>query len=217
MTALKPSAKAIYKDSAGNRLPGATTIIDIISKPQLIIWANRLGLQGIDSTKYTDNLADVGTLAHHIILCKHRGMQPDMSDFSQNQIDLAMNSIRAYVTWEQQYKINPILVETPLISESLRYGGTPDLYCMLDGMPTLLDFKTGKALYTEVMYQLAAYKHLLEEQGYPVQHCIALRIGREEGEGFEVKEGYNLELAFSIFKHCLDLYYQIKEYKKESK
>ena len=215
--ATKPGAYTIYKDSTGTRVPGATTIIGILDKPALIKWANNLGLQGIDSTKYVDSLADVGTLAHHIILCHHKGEVPDMSDYSENQIELAGNSVASYQLWEKSHTIKPILIEESFVSETLKYGGKPDIYCILDDVPTLLDFKTGRALYTEVMYQLAAYRNLLLERGYPVEQCMALRIGRTAGEGFEVKIGNDMDTAFSIFMHCLDLYYLIRDYKKENK
>jgi hypothetical protein len=215
---VKPApSHVVYKDSSGTKVPGVTTVIGILAKPQLITWANRLGLQGIDSNKYTDNLAEVGTLAHHIILCRHSHDIPDMSDFSENQIDLAMNCLKSYDNWASLHTITPLVVEQPLVSDNLKYGGTPDLYCELDGVKTLLDFKTGKALYPEVMYQLAAYKNLLNDYGNKVEQCIALRIGRSDDEGFEYKVGKDMDTAFSIFNHCLDLYYTIRDYNKENK
>uniref|UniRef100_A0A6M3IGB9 PD-(D/E)XK nuclease superfamily protein n=1 Tax=viral metagenome TaxID=1070528 RepID=A0A6M3IGB9_9ZZZZ len=212
---IKPKGtRTIYKDSEGTRVPGATTVIGMLAKPALVAWANKLGLQGIDSTKYVDNLADIGTLAHHLILCRHKGEMADTSDYSENQIELAFNCLKSYTFWEDQHTIKPLLVEAELVSETLKYGGTPDLYCELDGELTLLDFKTGKALYSEVMYQLAAYRNLLNDYGYKVDKCTALRIGRDDSEGFEVKVGKDMDTAFDIFMCCLDLYYGIKKYDK---
>ena len=211
----KPGAKVIYKDSQGTRVPGATTIIGILDKPALVKWANNLGLQGIDSTRYVDNLAGVGTLAHHLILCHFKNEVPDMSDFTENQIEMSGNCVRSFSSWESNHTIKPILIEEPLVSDTLKYGGTPDLYCELDGVLTLLDFKTGKALYSEVMYQLAAYRNLLQDYGNKVDQCIALRIGRTEGEGFEVKIGHDMNTAFRIFQNCLELYYLMRDCKKE--
>ena len=211
----KPGAKIIYKDSQGTRVPGATTIIGILDKPALVKWANNLGLQGIDSTRYVDNLAGVGTLAHHIILCHFKNEVPDMSDFTENQIEMSGACVRSFSSWESNHTIKPILIEEPLVSDTLKYGGTPDLYCELDGVPTLLDFKTGKALYAEVMYQLAAYRNLLQDYGNKIDQCIALRIGRTENEGFEERTGHDMDTAFRIFQNCLELYYLMRDYNKE--
>ncbi len=37
-----------YKLKNGLLVPGVTTVTGVLDKPALIIWANRLGLQGID-------------------------------------------------------------------------------------------------------------------------------------------------------------------------
>ena len=219
----KPGAHVIYKDSQGTRVPGVTTIIGLLNKPALIPWANKMGLQGIDTTRYVDHLARAGTLAHHLILCHYKGEVPDMSDFTENQIELAGNSLMSYQAWESQHTIKPILIEVPLVSDTFKYGGTPDLYCELDGELTLLDFKTSKALYPEVMYQMAGYRNLIQDMVFNkiyrhcVDQCIALRIGRDESEGFEVKPGLNMDAAFGIFQSLLELYYRIREYEKGDK
>ena len=57
----------VYKTGDSIRVPSVTTILGVLSKPALIPWANRLGLQGIDSSKYVDRLATIGTLAHYWI------------------------------------------------------------------------------------------------------------------------------------------------------
>ena len=217
MKKTKPGSHATYHDEQGVKVPGVTTILGMLAKPQLIAWANKLGVQGIDSNKFVANLANVGILAHHLILCHHKDEVPDMSDFSENQIELAFNCLKSYANWESNHTIKPILVEVIIVSDTLRYGGTPDLYCELDGVLTLLDFKTGRALYAEGMYQLAAYRNLLMDYGHTVDQCIALRIGREESEGFEMKVGGDMDKAFSIFQSCLELYYGIREYGKENK
>ena len=207
---LKPSGHATYKDSAGKRLVGVTTILAVMAKPALIKWANNLGLAGIDSTTYVDNLADVGTLAHHMILCKFKNATPDMSDFTENQIKMATASLASFTSWESSHEVKPLVTEEVLISEEFGFGGTPDLLCELDGIVTLLDFKTGKALYPEVLYQLGAYAYLLSGAGWSIDQAVALRIGRELGEGFEVINFTTeaLQEGFKVFHLCLQLYRQ---------
>lgn len=71
---------------------------------------------------------------------------------------------------------------------------------------TLVDFKTGKALYPEYLYQVAAYRQLLQEQGWPVASARILRIGRDESEGFEEVIRTSLETEWEIFLRCLEIY-----------
>ena len=57
------------------------------------------------------------------------------------------------------------------------YGGTPDWYGLLDGIPTVLDLKTG-GLYPEQLVQAAAYRLLLVEAGHKVDRLLLLRAPR---------------------------------------
>lgn len=210
---IKKIAKAHtrYKTSDGKQVPGATTITGLLNKPFLITWANRLGLEGIDSSKYTDEAAKIGTLAHAMIQSHLTAEELDMSDFSPAQVDQAENAILSFFEWKKKHTIEPVYCEKAFVSDVMRYGGTIDCYCILDGKPTLLDFKTGKAIYDEYFVQLAAYKNLLEEAKLPVEEVRILRVGRSEDEGFEERSVPNTEPYFDIFKNLLNIYYLKKE------
>jgi len=213
----KAKAHVRYKDSAGNIVPGVTTVTNLLAKPQLIAWANRLGLQGIDSTKYADALADIGTLAHYLIMCHLKRKEPDTSDYSPNEVKVASNCVASYLAWEKNHILDAQIVEEQLVSDELKVGGTPDLYCVLDGVQTLIDFKTGKALYPEYSYQVAGYKSILEGKGYPVEQCRILRIGRDDDEGFEEKIIKDTSTDSAIFLSCLGIYYLQKQKREEEK
>ena len=205
-------AHTVYKLADGKtRVPGTTTITGLLNKPYLVKWANNLGLEGIDSSTYTDEAAKTGTLAHAMVQAHLQNEQLDMNQFSKVQIDLAENALISFFEWKSRHEIEPIKCEVPFVSETLKYGGTIDCYCTLDGKPTLLDFKTGKAIYEEYFVQLAAYRNLLEEQGLPVERCQILRIGRDETEGFEERAVTDTRKYFEIFRNLLNVYYLKKD------
>lgn len=198
-----------YKTKDGHRVPSVTTALGELAKPALIPWAWGLGTKGIDWKTYRDELADVGTLAHRMILDHLRGEKTDTSDYSPNQVDLAENSFLSYLEWERQHKVEPILVETPLVSEIFKYGGTPDFFGLIDEVPTLADYKTGKGIYPEFFYQLAAYKNLIYETRPDVQNidqCRILNIGRGEDEKFAEEVRTDLGREWEIFIRCLEIY-----------
>lgn len=195
-----------YKNIKGERIPGVTTILGILNKPALIGWAWGLGMQGIDYKTFRDDKADIGTLAHLLALSHEKAEKPDTDYFTQAQIDLAETCFLKYLEWRDRHKVESIFLERQSVSEKYQYGGTLDHYCLLDGVPTLLDYKTGKAIYSEAFYQLAAYKNLLEEEGSRVDQCIILRLGRNEEEGFETKTMTDLTNQFEIFLSCLKIY-----------
>lgn len=193
----------------GKHVPGVTTILGILNKPFLVKWANNLGLQGIDSTKYVDKMASIGTLAHYLVECELTGEKPDTSAYSPEEIDRAENCLIKFYEWQNEHEVEPILNEAQLVSEKYLFGGTADCLAKVDGKLTLIDIKTGKAIYPEMFCQLAAYVQLLKENGYPrIQNVRILRIGRTEDEGFEerVMKTNELKTYWEIFKHCLAIY-----------
>jgi hypothetical protein len=205
---LKKVSKAhtIYKLSDGTRVPGVTTVLGVLAKPQLIKWANNLGLQGIDSSKYTDAAARIGTLAHYMVQCHITKEPTNFDDYSKSEIDQAENALISFFEWEKGHDIQPIFNEKGLVSEDYKYGGTIDCYANIDGKKGLIDFKTGKAIYSEMIIQLAAYKNLLTENGYQVENVRIIRIGRTEDEGFDEKVVTDLDNHWDMFKSLLSVY-----------
>ncbi len=209
----KNKAHIRYKDKEGNIVPGATTIIGLLAKPQLIIWANRLGLQGIDSTKYRDDKADIGTLAHKMVLADIKGETVDTSEYSKEQIDQAENSFLSWLEWRKGKELKVILMETPLVSEGYSFGGTPDFLGYLNGQLVLMDYKTG-GIYQEAYIQVCSYRQLLAENGYPsIDKAIVLGIPRTEDEDFKEITYTNFDNGWRIFKRLNEIYQLLKEVK----
>lgn len=206
--AKKARQHTVYKLADGTRVPGVTTITGVMDKPALVKWANGLGLQGIETTKYVDELAAVGTLAHDGIHCHLTDTPWNTDDCSKNQIDLAETCIIKWHYFADNHDIEVIHSEWPLVSEEHRYGGTCDLYCKLDGKPTLLDLKTCKGIYDDHFTQLAGYYLLIKEQGLPIDQVMIVRIGRSDAEGTqpEVKECPDIDLHVERFLICRKLY-----------
>ena len=208
----KDRGHQVYRLADGTRVPGVTTIVGVMDKPALVKWANNLGLQGIDSTKYVDALADSGTLAHYLVECDLIGETPDpayLNEFSKVDHDRAETSLIKYWDWKKEHTIEVIGHEMQLVSEKHRVGGTCDIYAIIDGVRTLVDIKTAKALYgrtDDKWTQVAGYYLLLMENGHPVDDERILRIGREEREGFEYAQMPDITLHVRRFLTCRELY-----------
>lgn len=202
-----------YATEDGIIVPGVTTITGLLNKPALVAWANKLGLQGIDSTKYVDVTAQVGTCFHHMAESDLLGVQPNLDEYSPDVIDRAENALLKYFEWRKNNDIELIFVEKPLVSEKYLYGGTLDIYGILNGKKTLVDLKSSKAIWEEFFYQLAGYNNLLEEQDYFPEEYRILRFGRDESEGHEemVLSREALETYWEIFYHLLQVYHLKKK------
>jgi hypothetical protein len=206
---LKKSAKAhtTYINNAGVKVPGVTTILGVLNKPALVKWANNLGLQGIDSSKYRDKAASIGTLAHLMVQNYLQNTEGDYSAFSDDDISLAENSLLSFYEWLKNNNLEPLFQEKAFISEKYQYGGTIDCYGILNGKYTLLDFKTSSGIWPEMLHQVAGgYYQLLKEAGLEVEQIRILRIGRSEDEGFEDRVVTNWNLHWGIFESALKIY-----------
>jgi hypothetical protein len=203
----------VYRLQDGTRVPGATTITGVLNKPALVVWANRMGLQNIDTTKYVDSLAAAGTLAHYLAACELLGEPPDqgyLDEFSKVDHDRATNAMLSFYNWQKQHAVEVIASEQQLVSEQYRFGGTCDFIATVDGQLTLVDLKTCKALYgntDEKWSQVAGYAILALENGHKITATPRiLRIGREESEGFDYVEMPVPALQRERFLKCLELY-----------
>lgn len=217
--AKKAQTHTVYKLADGTRVPGATTVLAEIAKPALIAWANRLGLQGIEVGKYKDATAQVGTACHAMIEAHLKGEEFDRSEYDEITLDIAENGFLKFLGWLDNHKLEDIHAEMPLVSERWRFGGTVDLYCTLDGVKTLVDFKTSATgIFDEMEWQVAgAYRTLLEENGHPVERIIILRLGKSDKADLEEKVLGAWDEAWAVFESALRLYYSKKAFEKANR
>ena len=198
-------------------VPGVTTVLGLLNKPALVPWANKLGLKGIDVSKYVDDKADIGTLAHAMVTDHLTGKKTDFSDFDPKQIEQAENSFLSYLEWEKEHPIKALFVEKPFVHETLRFGGTEDIYCTLKEHNELIDLKTGAGIYAEHVYQASALMVLIQAYDYPVDKVRILNIPRTEDESFieKVCSEKELEDGWEIFQCLLKIYYLKKGNKND--
>lgn len=204
--AAKARAHTVYRVADGTRVPGVTTVLGVLDKPALKAWANRIGLQGIELGAYVDELADIGKLGHALIHEHLTGTAVDRTAFSAQQLDRAETCFLKFLEWAKARTVETVLAEAALVSERYRFGGTVDWYGRLNGVPTLVDFKTARAIYDEHILQVAAYRQLVVEAGHPVEAVRILQIGREESEGFSERTVGDTAVHFELFTHALAIY-----------
>jgi len=198
-----------YFSRDGTELLGVTTIIsDVYNVEPLKWWANKQGKLGVDLRELLDEKANIGTLTHEMILHDFKEREEPEGDYTDEQKCRAVDCYHKFLDWRDKYEsIKPISIETPLVSEVFRYGGTPDFYGEIDGKKTLIDFKTSSATYDSHIIQLGAYYMLLKEHE---QHIDRAGIVNLPIEGKKAKETFiskaKLETGFKIFKHCLNIY-----------
>jgi hypothetical protein len=138
----------VYRLKNGQRVPGGSFIAKVAgswqSAPFLTKWANGLGLEGIDSEKYKDKLADVGTVNHGMIENYFLGEdnQELFDRFPKWVVDQAKICFAKFEQWASHYDFDPVIFEgyvkrdglwvpyrdDGMVSEIYKFGGTVDYF-----------------------------------------------------------------------------------------
>jgi hypothetical protein len=194
-------AHQIYKNAAGKRVPGVTTILGILDKPGLLKWAFRMGQEGKDIEKVRDEAAAVGTVAHARVEAYLRGLEFDASGITLERMRQSGFAFDAFVEWWTREGYETAGSEMQLVSERWQVGGTLDILARKNDALTLVDIKTSNGLYREHRLQVAAYAAMYEETHLAecIEQIMLVRIPKEEAgviEPVEVLNRADCEAAF---------------------
>ena len=171
-------------------------------------WKKALeGLLGLTkaSQKLMTKAGDIGSQAHSLIEWQIQTWmdiplpKPEVSEAAQW-------AFMAWEDWARSVKLEPIASEQTVWSKTHRYAGTLDLLARVNGEEAVLDWKTGKAVYSEAHLQNAAYRHAIREMGHgdPKKGFIVRLPKNTEDPAFEVveaePEGPSLEVFLETQK-----------------
>lgn len=199
----------------GQPVPGVTTILGVLDKPAIPRWAaaqvaefvadhpdavetlretGRDGmvaaLKGIPWQK-RDDAATRGTTLHDYAERVLRGEDIEIDDD-----DPLLPVVEHAIAFMTDWQIEPILIEQAVASRTDRWAGTLDLIAHYRRPDTghegvaILDWKSGRALYPEYVWQLNAYAHaeFYGENGdeHPVPECDAAFGVQIRADGYDV-------------------------------
>jgi len=72
--------------------------------------------------------------------------------------------------------LEPLAIERTVYCLASGYAGTLDLYARVKGALTVLDWKSGKAIYPEAFLQNIAYRHAATRAGLPSAQGLIVRL-----------------------------------------
>ena len=181
-------------------VPSVTTILSRFKNSiGLIIWSNKLGLEGKSYHQEINKAADIGTNVHELAQSHIEDLEYELPS---NEI--VQNCFNKFLDWWNEFSENceVIFCEQSFTSKLYQYGGTADLLVKKDDEYILVDFKTSKDIYPDFVIQGSAYKQMIEEKyNYKISKFIVARFGKDTDD-FQIKE-FNLEqldFAFQYFK-----------------
>jgi len=200
-------AHQVYKNAAGKRVPGVTTVLGILDKPALLAWANRMGLEGKDINAVRDAAADIGTIAHARIEAHLRGMDFDETGLSTEALDKSATSFLRFLEWWDRSNLSVEATEVQMVSELWQVGGTADIVALRGDRRILVDIKTGKGIYREHRMQVAAYARMYEHVGRGrMDEVWIVRVGKEDADDIEPVEITNRARCEEAFAAVLGAY-----------
>lgn len=166
--------------------------------------------------------AEIGTGTHSLIEYWARvqlgwpvGPRPTVGDKSEW-------GFMAFEDWAKAHSFIPQLAEMVVYSLTHHYAGTLDLFGLVDGVPTLVDIKTGRAVYAESKLQCSAYVTAMREMGLGnPERAIVLRLPKVETDPeFEAVEITDIDKHFKAFLSAQQLwrwnYEQEQEYRAKT-
>lgn len=128
--------------------PSVTELLDLLNKPALMNWANKIGLQGIKLSEYRKEKTTSGTNIHNQLEKLLKYGEEIEDKYLQNAI---INQLKTYEV---------VGVEEPIETEY--YQGRCDLILSKNKELYVFDFKRGfKKPYLEHYLQLTAYQYAL--------------------------------------------------------
>ena len=164
--------KGGYKNAAGKRVPGVTTIIGRFKESGALLWwafgqgqaAERGEIESLYDKR--DEAAESGTLAHEMVE-KHIDGEDPMSAIPEGTPENiradALRAFQSYEKWAETSTLEFYEQELQMVSEELQFGGCPDAIGYIDGELSMIDFKTSRSVYVDYMIQVAAYAILWDE------------------------------------------------------
>lgn len=206
---MKYSSHAQYINDKKVEVPSVTTILKILNKPSLNKWANYLGFKREKIDDVLKFSADKGTEVHYMLHAFLFQMKYIFIE-SDNGVtkDYLVKVLDNFIDWSSNHTIKPIFGEKSITCDL--FGGTVDLYCELDGVPTILDFKTSKNFYSSMFLQLSAYTYMMEMLDYEVEQVCILLINEKMCKHKILKRD-ELDKYIATFLILTKLFYQIYE------
>lgn len=124
--------------------PTVTELLDILNKPALMKWANKIGLQGISLDDYRNKSKKEGTYLHKQI-----------ENYLLNGIQFENSETQKCF---ELFQSDKVFKEIECNIETEYFRGRFDAKIIYKGELYLCDFKSNDAIYLEQKLQLTAYR-----------------------------------------------------------
>ena len=207
-------SKINYKVN-GNKVPSVTQILGRFKNSTgLIIWSNKLGLEGKSYHAELNKAGDIGTALHELAELHIKG---EFYELPEDPV--VQECFNKFKDWWSEQDYDVTFTEKSFCCRAYEYGGTADLVVNGD---TIIDFKTSKQVYDDHLVQMSAYRFMIEEQDQiSINKGILARFGKETDD-FEIRHFSKSDLNkgwkyFKVLREAYDLDKKVSELTRKAK
>lgn len=214
---------------------GVTTACGTLAKPALIQWAANKAVELCQgailpdqtySEVYLEQVWAESRKAHRLFKEEaatigtqvHGELERYFSDPTGEvgELDPRVNfAVEAAKWWLNARKVEPVVIERRVYSRKHKYVGTLDKLARVDGILSLIDWKSSKSIHEDYWLQTAAYLKAYEEE-FPadkIEKRYLIHLNKETGEytPHVRTSARQLNKDFQAFLSALKLYRWQKE------
>ena len=159
-----------------------TAMLEVLSKPgardpEYVLSAVVDAIGGVKAAdREKQRAATIGTAIHAGIEWQLRTCLGEDAGAEPVLPDAATWAIESWKDWAKSTALEPLAIERTVYCEACGYAGTLDLYARVEGVLTVLDWKSRRAIYPEAFLQNAAYRHAAARRGLRSAQGLIVRV-----------------------------------------
>jgi hypothetical protein len=157
-------------------------MLEVLSRPgardpEFVLSAVAVAVTGVKAAdREKQRAATIGAAVHAGIEWHLRRVLGDDPGPEPSLPESAVWAMESWRDWAASVALEPLIVERTVYCIECGYAGTLDLYAKVKGVLTVLDWKTGKAIYPEAFLQNVAYRHAAQRCGMPSAQGLIVRL-----------------------------------------
>ncbi len=161
-----------------------------------------------------DEAASIGSQVHDWAekFAQAKISKTELPEIPETDDERIINGIHGFLDWHEKNDVEFIACENIVFSKEHKFVGKFDVVAKVNGRKVIIDYKTAKGVYSDMHYQVAAYRLAYEEEHGKIDGATILHFNKETGD-FNVYEftDEDHEKNYPVFLACL----KIKEREKE--
>ena len=159
-----------------------TAMLEVLSKPgardpEYVLAAVVEAVSGVKAAdRERQRASAIGTAVHAGIEWQLRTTMGEDAGPEPCLPEAAAWAVESWKDWASSVALEPLAIERTVYCDACGYAGTLDLYARVKGLLTVLDWKSGKAIYPEAFLQNVAYRHAAKRLGMLSAQGLIVRL-----------------------------------------